>query len=595
MTMIKSGAAGLRLRLKGYEAALEEVLGELEGKRFPERLHAKDASLWKDSPEEQRQIADSLGWLTLPGLMQGAVPSLASFAKEVRASGFPHVVLLGMGGSSLAPLVYSRVFASSVLSGPHPRLMILDSTDPDAVSSVDGIIDPARTLFIVSSKSGTTVEPLSLLEHFYERAEKAVGPSAGAGFVAITDPGTRLEDLSRRRGFKRVFLNPPDVGGRYSALSYFGLAPAAAMGVDAARLLERASSMASSISPGVDCKENPAVLLGAAMGALCRAGRDKLTILAPKGLSSLGLWAEQLLAESTGKEGKGVIPIAGEQPADAARYGADRAFVYIGIGRPGKEAAGLLDALSEAGHPVMDIRMKDEYDLGGEFLRWEAATAATGVVLGINPFDQPDVELAKRLARARLDAPGKGAVTPPAGCAELAAVDKTLYIGRSARAMTGGSPGMGRAPQGEAALREALSSYLGLVKGGDYIALLPYFNPLDIALEAAFSGLQAMLRDKTGAATQLGFGPRYLHSTGQIHKGGPGSGVFMIITHGAGKDVPIPGAHYGFSALELSQAFGDMEALDSKGRRVALLHLKDSSASAVAGMEALFRGALTGR
>lgn len=554
--------------IKGYSTDVAGALKTLTAEGFVERLWAKDAALWKKDPDEKRLIRNSLGWLTVGDVMEENLDSIEGFAREIKGEGFTHAVLLGMGGSSLAPLVLKESF------GPVegcPELIVLDSTDPEAVAAAAGRIDIKRTLFIVSSKSGSTIEPLSLFEYFHDKLHKIKGDEAGSNFIAITDPGTALVGYGKKNRFRRVFINPNDIGGRFSALSFFGLVPAAVAGVDVRRLLYHAARVSVSTQPCVKTEENPSVVLGAVVGTMALKGRDKLTFFLSKEISSFGLWIEQLVAESTGKEGKGVVPISGEPIAAALGYGDDRVFVYIGVGAPDAETSKALDALSAAGHPVVSFVLKDAYELGGEFLRWEVATAVAGRLLGINPFDQPDVEIAKKMARARLDAAVEAGGASAPGVA-LKGKGFGVYLGKTAFDRLGG---------GEMVAQEAMRSFLGLVGKGDYIGLLAYLNPMDETAVAALANLRKDLMEATGAATQFGYGPRYLHSTGQLHKGGANRGVFIIITHRSNNDQTIPGSPFTFSALELSQAFGDMEALDSKGCRVALMDLKDSSKESI--------------
>lgn len=575
----------VKYSLDGFEKSLSEALEEIGNENFLERLWAKDPSLWKKGPEEKKLIRDALGWLTLPDLMEDNKDVITSFAKDIKEEGYTRAVLLGMGGSSLAPLVFSEVFGASE---GFPELIVLDSTDPDAVRAVTELTASGKALFIVSSKSGSTIEPLSLFEHFYQTLYARHGEAAGRDFIAITDPGTPLEGFARKYRFRKVFLNPHDIGGRFSALSYFGLVPAALIGVDISRLLSHASNISAATHPCVKEKDNPVVMLGAALGILGRSGRDKVTFFLPKGLESLGLWIEQLVAESTGKEGKGLIPIVNEPLGDIGDYGEDRVFIHISpVNGEDRKLAHTLKELAKAGHPVICFKLRDLYELGGEFLRWEVATAVAGQVLGINPFDQPDVELAKRLARARLHALDKGGAGAPAPPGVEVRGDKVrAFFGKSTFEK------IRTHAKGNGGLKSAMKSFLGLVKEGDYVSILAYYNPLDEKIGKSFTGLRKALRDSTKAATQFGYGPRYLHSTGQLHKGGANKGVFIILCHGTEDDVPIPKSAYSFSELELSQAFGDMEALDSKGCRVALMELKDSSIRSLEDAERLIKASL---
>ncbi|MEK7772811.1 MAG: bifunctional transaldolase/phosoglucose isomerase, partial [Deltaproteobacteria bacterium] len=389
--------------LAGFEPAIRSAVEELGREGFLARLWAKDPALWKHGPEEAGIIKNGLGWLAVPGVMEAHKAGITDFAAGVKMSGFTSVVLLGMGGSSLAPLVLARSFGPQA---GYPELIVLDSTDPEAVKHVEDAVDIKKTLFIVSSKSGSTIEPLSFFEYYYNRLHEEMGEEAGGNFMAITDPGSALEGFSRKYRMRKLFLNPGDIGGRFSALSYFGLVPAALAGIDISRLLYHGLKVQAALHPCVSEARNPAVKLGAALAELAKAGRDKVTFILPDEISAFGIWLEQLIAESTGKEGRGLVPIAGEPLADPGSYGNDRVFVHIGLGRTGAKLASTLKALSSSGHPVISYRLNDLHEIGGEFLMWEAATAVAGRILGINPFDQPDVERAKKLTLARLESKG---------------------------------------------------------------------------------------------------------------------------------------------------------------------------------------------
>lgn len=559
-------------------ASLDAVRTLADGD-FPARLWAKDESLWARSADDavKRTIRNALGWLSAPAMMEELKGGLFTFAEEVRKAGFTECVLLGMGGSSLAPLVFGETF------GPrrgYPRLTVLDTTDPEAVLGVaEGRerVEITRKLFIVSSKSGSTIEPLSLFEYFYSILKGIKGERAGENFIAITDPGTALEGFSRKYSFRRLFLNWRDIGGRFSALSYFGLLPAALSGIDVGSILRHALIMRAAVEPSVPPLKNPGLQLGALLAGFYNEGRDKVTFFLSDEISAFALWIEQLMAESTGKEGRGLIPITGEPVGKPSEYANDRVFVDISLKKTDEAVSRKLDALSKAGHPVLRFTLRDPYEIGAEFLRWEVAIAAAGMVMGINPFDQPDVESSKRLAMERL---GRGAEKEHHEWAVLGSKLLKVHFGRAAK--TG--------IKEKTSLKEALGAFLGLVREREYMGLLPYFNPMDKKAGASFGRIRKALRDKTGAAVLFGWGPRYLHSTGQLHKGGPDSGSFVIIAHGAVKDAPVPESHFTFSGLERSQAFGDMEALDSRGRRVILVDLKDPSEKSVKEAVELFEG-----
>ncbi len=542
--------------------AVKAALQELDEIGFSKRLLDKDPDLWKKTPKDRAIIKNSLGWLDAPRFMAGRVNELKSFADEVSQAGFTNVVLLGMGGSSLAPLVLASAFGKTV---GFPGLIVLDSTDPDAIRSVESAINPASTLFIVSSKSGTTIEPLSFFEHFFALVQKAKGLDAGSNFIAITDPDTPLEGFYRKYGMRRLFTNPPDIGGRFSALSYFGLVPAALIGIDVSRIVDEACRSSASLDPGIR--------LGATLAALARVGRDKITFILDERLKDFGLWIEQLIAESTGKDGKGLVPIGSEPLGAPKDYGPDRAFVSISVGNDDK--ARLLDALEKRGHPVIRFTLGDIHCLGAEFLKWEVATVAAGALMGINPFDQPDVELTKKLALTRLARMEKKDGLVPPGIA-IKSTGFTAYLGETAMRLM--------REQGLSAKRPTLAhlmrSFLSLEGKGAYIGALFYFNPFDHDSAKAFSRLAMGLRDARKIPVQSGYGPRYLHSTGQLHKGGIG-GVFIIMAHESSADIPIPTRGFGFSGLVLSQASADAEALDAKGRPVVMLLLKDSKSTTV--------------
>jgi glucose-6-phosphate isomerase/transaldolase/glucose-6-phosphate isomerase len=501
-------------RLPDVEAALagldhQDVIG---------RIWRRDHTVWKPDPKE---ISNRLGWLNVTEVMNEHTPALESFAREVKDAGFRNVVLLGMGGSSLGPEVIRQVFGSR---DGYPELIVLDSTVPAWVQGVTSAIDPARTLFLVSSKSGTTIEPLFLFQHFWAQVESAVGRGrAGQHFVAITDPGTPLAGLADERGFRRAFLNPPDIGGRYSVLSFFGLVPAALIGIDTAALLDRADRMREGCASGVRAADNPGAWLGATMGALARRGADKLTIVTSPSVGSFGLWAEQLVAESTGKEGKGIIPIAGEPLVEPDKYGDDRLFVFLRLeGDDNSALDSAMEALESSGKPVLVLSMRDKLDLGAEFYRWEFATAVAGAVLGINPFDH----------------------------------DEYLRSGRLTQVEEGLDP----------------SELLSKAHAGSYLAVMAYTRPSP-EIESAIAEYRRKMVERYSIATTFGYGPRFLHSTGQLHKGGPDSGLFLQITTDHASDPPVPGEPYTFGVVADAQALGDLQALSSLGRPVARVHL----------------------
>ena len=463
-----------------------------------------------------------------------------------------------MGGSSLGPEVLAETFGSRP---GRPKLIVLDSTDPQQIARVEAEIDPARTLFIVSSKSGSTLEPNILEAYFHAAVERAVGANAAGGhFVAVTDPGSSLDKLATEKSYRRVFHGDPAIGGRYSVLSNFGMVPAAAMGLDVRSFLAEAATMANACSAAAPPAANPGVELGLVVGAAANAGRDKLTFILSHGLADLGAWLEQLLAESTGKQGKGVIPIAGEPLGKADHYGRDRLFAHLKLdGVEDPAADGTVRALEEAGHPVVRITLADRDRLGQEFVRWEVATAIAGAVIGINPFDQPDVEAQKVKTRALTDAYERTGALPPE---QATAEDEGLAVyvdAANLKALIDAGASV--------ALDALLGAHIKRANGGDYLALLAYVDRSHDNI-ALLERVRKRLRDHTHAATALGFGPRFLHSTGQAYKGGPNSGVFIEITHDAAGDLPVPGRAFTFGVVERAQAKGDFDVLAERGRRL---------------------------
>ena len=503
------------------------ALSALDAESVVERLLKHDYKLWGDDPTEITE-PNRLGWLQVHREMHGATAGLRDFAASVAADGYTTAVLMGMGGSSLAPEVFQESFgtAQGMLT-----LHVLDTTHPDAILDLADRIDLQRTLFIVSSKSGSTIETMSQFAFFWEQIPD------GAHYIAITDAGSGLHKLGEEHGFRRVFLNNPNIGGRYSALSYFGLVPAALVGVDLEDLLAHADAMAEACSD-TNSVDNPGAYLGAVMAEAALAGRDKLTLFLPTEIASFGDWVEQLIAESTGKLGKGIVPIVGEPMAPPQGYGTDRLFVAIG------EHPGLQD-LEADGHPVVRLPYEGKAQLGAEFYRWEFATAIAGQRLGINPFDQPNVQSAK---------------------------DATSRILESGAVDAGATPG--------------LADVLATLKPTDYVAVLAYL-PRDFVHQRELQALRLDIRDRFAVATTLGFGPRYLHSTGQLHKGGPNSGVFILLTDDAARDADVPGKPFSLDRLRRAQAIGDLQSLQSMGRRVCHIHLNGEN---VAAIQALRKG-----
>jgi RpiB/LacA/LacB family sugar-phosphate isomerase len=546
---------------------VEETLRVLESQDFLDRLWIKDASLWRG---EAGAIRDRLGWLTAPTVMRGHVDDLRAFADEIRRLQFSQVVVLGMGGSSLAPETLALTFGSRM---GYPDLFVLDSTDPAAVKGTQDRVNLGRTLFVVSSKSGTTQETLSAYAYFRSRVDAEGPPAPGMHFVAITDPGSPLEALAAEGGFRRVFAGIPSIGGRFSALSPFGLVPAALTGADVRTLVERGHAMAD-VCGTSGTRGNPGVELGAALAGLGRAGRDKVTLVFSEEIRALGPWIEQLVAESLGKDGRGLVPVVDEPLGAAAVYGGDRVFVATTL--PGDETHdAALEAIAGSGHPVIRLRLRDRFDLGGEFFRWELAVAAAGGVLGVNPFNEPDVAGAKQRTAALLDGWRRSRRLPgwPVDVEE---------DGIALSGLGGAKP---------ASLAAGLSAHLAQAKPGDYVALLAYLPPTQEVV-ARLAALRLFLRDRLRVATTLGMGPRYLHSTGQLHKGGRPAGVFLVLTSEDAYDLPIPGEPYGFSTLKAAQALADLAALKDGGRRVARLALSGSPASALSQLLAALRAAV---
>ncbi len=520
--------------LSGNPPALEAArlaLEDLAARRIPERIRERDHTVWRPDP---REISNRLGWLDAGDFLRPHLQDLNAFCADIRSEGYRDVVLLGMGGSCLGPEVLRRSFGH--VEG-HPRLTVLDSTVPEQVSSVAASIDPAKTLFIVSSKSGGTIETLSYYRFFRELVEAAIEDgTAGRNFVAITDAGTPLERLGNETGFRRVFLNPEEIGGRYSVLSWFGMLPAALAGIDVPRLLDSAATMRDQCL-GDDPEANPGLRLGALLGAMTLAGKDKATLVTPPPIDSFGLWVEQMIAESLGKEGRGIVPVAGEPLLAPEAYGNDRLFVYM---RPvgSNDTDHAIDRLASAGHPVMRIDIDDCHGLGSEFFRWEYATAVAGSMLDVHPFDQPDVQGAKDNTDGLLEAFHRDGKLPD-------------------RAASG-----------------SLTALLQQAGPGDYLAITPYI-PMDEETDSLICDIRARVMQKYWLATTSGYGPRYLHSTGQLHKGGPGSGLFLQLTMGSHRELSIPGQEYGFDVLAKAQAIGDYQALSNLGRRLITVDLGD--------------------
>jgi transaldolase/glucose-6-phosphate isomerase len=537
-----------------------EVNASLEAWRHAgkvRQLWARDASLWTGKDE-----ATWLGWLDIVGDQQKQVAGLETMAEDIRQQGFSHILLLGMGGSSLGPEVLAETFGRQP---GYPELLVLDSTDPAQIRSFESRIDPARTLFIVSSKSGSTLEPNILKQYFVERAQAALGvASVGPRFVAITDPGSKLQEIAERDRFRHVALGEPSIGGRYSVLSNFGMVPAASMGLALGRFLAAAQVMVRSCAANVPAGDNPGVVLGTILGVLAKSGRDKVTIIASPGIADFAAWLEQLLAESTGKQGKGLIPVADEPLGSPEVYGRDRLFAYL---RLMPEVDPMQDecvaALERAGQPVVRITVADRYQIGQEFFRWQIATAVAGAILGIDPFDQPDVEASKLKTRELTAAYEKRGKLPP----EFSVVEESgLKLFADAR------NGKALAAEAGGEIVGWLRAHFARLQAGDYCALLAYVERNKQHRET-LQEIRLMIRDRKRVATCLGFGPRFLHSTGQAYKGGPNTGVFLQITCDDAADFDVPDQRYSFGIVKAAEARGDFEVLAERGRRLLRVHL----------------------
>ena len=560
------------------EAELQARLQAFDAEGGTRRLFAGDASLWTGSDE-----ANWIGWLGIVEQQLDDLKPLLALQAEARGEGFRQAVLLGMGGSSLCPEVWTETFGT--LAG-FPELFVLDSTDPAQLRSLEAKLDLAKTLFIVSSKSGSTLEPNIFKAYFHDRVKQAVGPqAAGSRFVAVTDPGSALEKLARAEGFRRVFPGVKSIGGRYSALSNFGMVPAAVMGLDVERLLDEAERMHYACAPGVPAAENPGLVLGTILGLAARQGIDKLTLAASPGIHDLGAWLEQLVAESTGKQGKGIVPVDRESLGPPSVYGDDRLFAYLRLEEapdPAQDAA--VAALHKAGRPVVTIRVATRHDLAEEFVRWEVATAIAGAILEINPFNQPDVEASKVATRSLTAEYEKSGSLPE---------EKPFHEGDGVRLYSDPAnvEALKKAAGPAPSLAAYLKAHLDRLGRGDYFALLAYVE-MNAAHEAALQLVRHRVRDKRRVATCLGFGPRFLHSTGQAYKGGPNTGVFLQITCDDAKDVAVPGQRYSFGVVKAAQARGDFQVLAERKRRALRVHLGADVAAGLRGLGAALDKAL---
>ncbi|MHB1458346.1 MAG: glucose-6-phosphate isomerase [Armatimonadota bacterium] len=539
----------MELNIGNYMTAVDETLNQLNNDRFTERLAAKDASLWGQDEAGVKAINNRLGWIDILDTMHQRTSAIDAFVNEIIGEGFTDAVLMGMGGSSMCPEVSRQIFGTK---DRYLKLHVLDSTDPQTLLDIQRKINIASTLFIVATKSGTTVETLSAFRYFYAKTA-AIKDNPGMNFIAITDPGTPLTDMSKEYGFRKLFENFENIGGRYSALSYFGLIPAAVIGVDIKLLLDRASVMALNNKSSADCNEG--IILGAVMAELTKAGRDKLTLLTSPEIASFGIWAEQLVAESTGKQGKGIVPIEGEKLESILGYGDDRLFVYMRLdGGDNSEVDSLVADLISSNVPLVTINLSDKYDISREYLRWEIATGTACAILGVNAFDEPNVKESKDNTNTLLkEFNEKGAL--PVITPSLTEDGISLYTDTIA--------------DNAASLVKAI---LNQHNTGDYFAMMA-FLPYSDETYGKLQEIRSLIASRYKSATTLGYGPRFLHSTGQLHKGGPNTGIFMQFTADDKVDVAIPGQNFGFSILKQAQAMGDAAALKSKERRFIRIHL----------------------
>jgi transaldolase / glucose-6-phosphate isomerase len=540
-----------------FDAAVKKNADEWRALGKTRRLWQHDASLWTGEDE-----SNWLGWLGIAEEQLGHIGQLKAFAEEIKSAGFRDILLLGMGGSSLCPEVLALTFGQ--VEG-FPRLHVLDSTDPAQIKHIEEKIDLARTLFIVSSKSGSTLEPNIYKQYFFERVKQTVGAEkAGSRFIAITDPGSKMQQVAEHDHFRHIFYGLPSIGGRYSALSNFGMVPAAAMGLDTEKFLNRTEEMVRACVASAPVSENPGVMLGLILGTAAKLGRDKITLITSPGISDLGAWLEQLIAESTGKQGNGIIPIDREELGAPEMYGNDRVFAYIRL-ETAPEAAqdAKVAALENAGHPVVRIAMRDIYSLGPEFFRWEIATAVAGSVIGINAFNQPDVEASKVETRKLTSEYEKTGSLP---------AEKPLLEDDGIQVFTDEKNAAELAKASGRSLKDTVRAHLARLGAGDYFAVLAYVE-MNTEHESLLQELRMAVRDRKRVATCLGFGPRFLHSTGQAYKGGPNTGVFLQITCDDAQDLPVPGQKYTFGVVKAAQARGDFQVLLDRKRRALRVHL----------------------
>jgi transaldolase / glucose-6-phosphate isomerase len=559
--------------------AVKKNLEDWKSGQKVKRLWARDASLWTNQDESKW-----LGWLAVADDQVAHETQFQKIADEIHKAGFQHAVLLGMGGSSLCVEVFEKTYGNIP---SHPQFHVLDSTDPAQIRTIEKNIDVAKTIFIVSSKSGSTLEPNIFKQYFYERVKQAVGAAeAGQRFIAVTDPGSHMQKVAEADGFRHVFFGVPSIGGRYSALSNFGVIPAAIEGVDLPRFLDRVEEMVHACASAVPADENPGAILGVILGTAQKLGRDKVTIFASPAISDLGAWLEQLLAESTGKEGKGLIPVDLEAAGAPDVYGKDRVFAYLSLaGDNDAKQDAAVSALEKAGQPVVRITLKDKYDLGQEFFRWEIATAVAGSIIGINAFNQPDVEASKIETRKLTEQYEKAGSLPP---------ESPFFEEQGIKLYTDekNAVALKQSVEGTATLASFLRAHLNRIKANDYFALLGYIER-NAAHQTQLQSMRHSVRDNKHVATCLGFGPRFLHSTGQAYKGGPNSGVFLQITCDDAADLPVPGQKYTFGIVKAAQARGDFQVLAARGRRALRVHLGANLADSLNKLQAAIQQALS--
>jgi transaldolase / glucose-6-phosphate isomerase len=561
------------------KSAVDQGIDDWRANGKVRRLWQHDASLWTGTDE-----ASWLGWLGITDDQIAHNDSLRKVAEDAKAGSFDHILLLGMGGSSLCPDVL-RMTYGKVAS--YPELHVLDSTDPAQVKAAEKAIDLAKTLFIVSSKSGSTLEPNIFKQYFFDRVKHTIGADkAGSRFIAITDPGSKMQGVAEGDHFRHIFYGLPSIGGRYSALSNFGMVPAAAMGLDTKKFLSRTEEMVQACASCVPLEENPGVVLGIILGSAAKAGRDKVTIITSPGISDLGAWLEQLLAESTGKQGKGIVPVDREDLGEPDKYGKDRVFAYLRLeGEADAQQDAKVAAIEKAGHPVVRIAVADTYDLGQEFFRWEIATAVAGSIIGINAFNQPDVE-ASKIATRNLTSEYEKTGSLPA--------EKPILEDKGIKLFTDekNADALAKAAGSDKTLAGYLKAHLSRIKAGDYFAILGYIQ-MDAEHEKALQGIRMNVRDTKHVATCLGFGPRFLHSTGQAYKGGPNTGVFLQITCDDAADLPVPEQKYTFGIVKAAQARGDFQVLVERDRRALRVHLGKDLKTGLATLAAAVKQALS--